>query len=246
MTLAWPRYRAVLPSPRPIIGMLIALPSIVILPLAWYITLSDTRGRSYLLWYQWFGLVLLSLGWFVSLAGFHATRRLLFPLLVLVLSLPVPSFITNPLQTQLQEITAVSSEATLKVIGEKVTRRGFVLTLPQGELGVAEACSGVKSLFSLAALGAFLASCVLSWVESATSCSPDGHRAARGADGERFVCGVMWVDSRTYRPTVHHGCLARCPELRFVTDWCPGTLVGLWLVEAKVAVHAPCGRSDGF
>ena len=156
-TFAWPRFRAVQATPHPIAGLLISLPSIVILPLAWYITLTDTRGRSYLLWYQWSGLVLLSLGWFVSLAGFHATRRLLFPLLVLVLSLPVPSLIMNPLQTQLQQITAVASETTLKLMGEKVTRRGFVLTLPQGELGVAEACSGVKSLFSLAALGAFLA-----------------------------------------------------------------------------------------
>ncbi len=156
-TLAWPQFRAVKAVPQPIIGLLIALPTLVILPLAWYFTLSDTRGRSYLLWYQWFGLLLLSLGYFVSLAGLHATRRLLFPLLVLVLSLPVPSLIMNPIQAQLQQITAVSSEATLKLIGENVTRRGFVLTLPQGELGVAEACSGVKSLFSLAALGAFLA-----------------------------------------------------------------------------------------
>ena len=101
--------------------------------------------------------MLLSLGWFVSLGGFRSTVRLLFPLSVLVLSLPVPSSVMTPLQNQLQQVTAVSSEAVLKLIGENVTRRGFVLTLPQGELGVAEACSGVKSLFSLAALGAFLA-----------------------------------------------------------------------------------------
>jgi exosortase len=157
MTLAWPRYLAAEARPRPVAGLLLALPVLLILPLSWYFTITDTRGRAYLLWYQWLGISLLTIGWFVSLRGFQATVRLLFPLMVLVLSLPIPSSILAPLQNQLQSITAVYSELTLRLIGESVTRRGFVLTLPHGELGVAEACSGVKSLFSLAALGAFIA-----------------------------------------------------------------------------------------
>jgi exosortase len=157
ITLAWPRYLSATSHPRPVAGLLVALPALLILPLSWYFTITDTRGRAYLLWYQWLGVALLATGWFVSLRGFRATVRLLFPLGVLVLSLPVPSSIMIPLQNQLQQITAVSSEWSLKLIGEQVTRRGFILTLPHGELGVAEACSGVKSLFSLAALGAFIA-----------------------------------------------------------------------------------------
>ena len=144
-TMAWPHYRSAVPHPRPYSGLSVLLPSLVILPLAWYFTMTDTRGRAYLLWYQWLGVSFMSLGWFVSLSGFRAASRLLFPLFVLVLSLPVPSSVMTPMQIRLQQVTAVSSEAVLKLIGEDVTRRGFVLTLPKGELGVAEACSGVKS-----------------------------------------------------------------------------------------------------
>jgi hypothetical protein len=49
------------------------------------------------------------------------------------------------LENQLQPVTTVSAEAFLKPIGESVTRRRFVLTLPLGEVSVAEACwTGVR------------------------------------------------------------------------------------------------------
>jgi EpsI family protein len=45
----------------------------------------------------------------------------------------------------------------LPVLGVAVERSGFILRLPGGDLGVAEACSGVRSVTALTAIAAFVA-----------------------------------------------------------------------------------------
>src|SRR5207248_6595097 len=47
--------------------------------------------------------------------------------------------------------------AVLSALGVPVERAGHVLCLPGGELGVVEACSGVRSVTALTALAAFVA-----------------------------------------------------------------------------------------
>ena len=62
-----------------------------------------------------------------------------------------------PLQFWLQSATTSAATFVLPMLGVAVERNGFVLSLPNGDLGVAEACSGVRSVTALTAIAAFVA-----------------------------------------------------------------------------------------
>src|SRR5262249_4090890 len=75
----------------------------------------------------------------------------------LFFSLPLPQRLEGPVQAVLQDATTGLAAAALPRLGAPVTRTGFVLHLPAGDLGVIEACSGLKSVTALVALAAFVA-----------------------------------------------------------------------------------------
>ena len=62
-----------------------------------------------------------------------------------------------PIQARLKEYTTTATAATLPAIGIPAERRGHVLVLPSGKLGVVDACSGVRSVTALAAIALFVA-----------------------------------------------------------------------------------------
>ena len=74
-------------------------------------------------------------------------RRISFPILFLLLAIPIPfvDIITPPMQT----IAAVSSSSVANLIGIPVQREGFVLNIPTGKFEVAVECSGINSIISL-------------------------------------------------------------------------------------------------
>lgn len=85
-------------------------------------------------------------------------RHLAFPIGFLLFMVPVPPTWIAPLILQLQLFVSDVSLRILHALGVAVTRQGNVLILPSGEsLFVAEACSGVTSVITLAPLGVLLA-----------------------------------------------------------------------------------------
>ncbi|MBV8051954.1 MAG: exosortase [Acidobacteriaceae bacterium] len=95
-------------------------------------------------------LFLLS-GIIVFLAGWRHLFAMLFPLGFLVLMAPSPTvvdWLTLPLQ-----LTASTTAAfLLKLAGVSVIQQGNILLVPGARLQVAEACSGIQSLFCLFSL----------------------------------------------------------------------------------------------
>jgi exosortase B len=85
--------------------------------------------------------------------GVRAVRALWFPLFFIVFMIPLPGFIvdviTGPLKQQVSEL----AEAALYTAGYPVARSGVTLTIDQYQLLVADACSGLHSMFSLSAMG---------------------------------------------------------------------------------------------
>src|SRR5207244_4037301 len=57
----------------------------------------------------------------------------------------------------LQDGTTTVAAATLPALGIPTARAGHVLRLPSGELGVVEACSGVRSVTAILAVAVLLA-----------------------------------------------------------------------------------------
>ena len=85
-------------------------------------------------------------------------RRLALPIAFLLFMVPVPPGWITPIILQLQLFVSDVSLRILNALGILASREGNVLLLPSGEsLFVAEACSGVTSIVTLAPLGVLLA-----------------------------------------------------------------------------------------
>jgi exosortase len=93
------------------------------------------------------GIVVLFLGWSFLRAGLAAW-------LILFLMVPIPAIIFNQLTLPLQLLASRVAAAALPLAGVPVLREGNILHLPSMSLEVADACSGIRSLFSLVSLAA--------------------------------------------------------------------------------------------
>jgi exosortase len=71
-----------------------------------------------------------------------------FPLLFFLIALPMPSMIEGPLIHGLQQKVATANVEILNLAGIPAKRTGSLIQLPNGIVGVNEACSGIRSLQS--------------------------------------------------------------------------------------------------
>jgi exosortase len=100
-------------------------------------------------------LLILLAGLVLAFGGTQLLRELRFPLLVLLLAIPIPSLIFNQLTIPLQTLASKLATALLPLFGVPVLREGNVINLASMSLEVAEACSGIRSLMSLFTLAVF-------------------------------------------------------------------------------------------
>jgi exosortase len=96
------------------------------------------------------GLVLLLMG--------RAVYRLVaFPLLFLFMAVPLPQSLVNVISFPLQLVAADIAVSTLQAFGFAILREGNIIHLPNHQLFVADACSGLRSLMALGTLGVVFA-----------------------------------------------------------------------------------------
>jgi len=84
--------------------------------------------------------------------GTRCTRKLAFPLFLLVFMVPIPAIVYTQITFPLQLLASRVAEAALGLIGIPVFRDGNILELSSQRLSVVEACSGIRSLLSLSFL----------------------------------------------------------------------------------------------
>jgi exosortase B len=92
-------------------------------------------------------------GVMLILCGTEGLRRAWFPLLFLAFMVPLPGIILDALTGQLKEMLSAISVDLLRTFGYPAARSGVVIVVGQYQLLMADACSGLHSLISLAALG---------------------------------------------------------------------------------------------
>lgn len=128
------------------------------------------------LWVVVFGLLLFILSWLSSLDfaqgismlvvlwgsilflyGKQVARLLTFPICYLVFMIPLPAIVWNRLSVPLSLVASSISAKLMELMGLVVYREGNIITLPNITLQVVEACSGLRSLVTMMALGAALA-----------------------------------------------------------------------------------------
>ena len=102
-------------------------------------------------------LVFLLCGIVLFLYGWEWLKGLALPLGFLFFMIPLPYIIYDAIAFPLKLFVAKFSVITLKLMGVVVLREGNIIMFPETVLEVADACSGLRSLMSLLALGVALA-----------------------------------------------------------------------------------------
>jgi exosortase len=97
-------------------------------------------------------LLLLIAGLVIFFRGWRWLRAVLFPWAFLILMIPIPAIVFAQITFPLQILASQIAAALLPMAGVPVLREGNVIFLPAMPLEIAEACSGIRSLLSLAAL----------------------------------------------------------------------------------------------
>jgi exosortase/archaeosortase family protein len=94
-------------------------------------------------------------------ARVRLTALFLFPVLIWFVSAPMVSVVENQLSLFLLHKVVTVVSFVFDMLGMPVEQEGNVLLLPTGRVGVAEACSGIRSLTACLFAGSFLAAVFL-------------------------------------------------------------------------------------
>jgi exosortase A len=106
------------------------------------------------------GLLLMLQGAVIACLGKSVSRGLAFPIFYTLFLVPAGEEIVPMMQT----VTAEMCMALLALVGIPAHIEGIFISIPTGLFEVAEACSGVKFLVAMVALGALVANlCFRSW-----------------------------------------------------------------------------------
>jgi exosortase len=97
-------------------------------------------------------LIVLAAGMVIFFFGWTMLRAVLFPLAFLLLMVPIPAIVFSQITFPLQILASKAAASTLPLLGVPVLREGNIINLPSMPLEVAQACSGIRSLLSLATL----------------------------------------------------------------------------------------------
>jgi exosortase len=144
--LAWERRERLCElAPQPsVTGLLIVLGSVAVLA-------AGTLGAE--LFLMRVSMIGVLAGAIVFLYGWPHLKTLAFPVVFLLLMIPLPALIFNQVAFPLQLLASRAGEMALSVLRIPVLREGNVIVLAHTTLEVAEACSGIRSLVSLLTLG---------------------------------------------------------------------------------------------
>jgi len=98
-------------------------------------------------------LFLMLAGVLLVMRGWSSVRAFWFMLLFIAYLLPLPGIFVDAVTGPLKQHVSVIAEQILYAAGYPIGRSGVVLTVGQYQLLVADACSGINSMFSLSAIG---------------------------------------------------------------------------------------------
>jgi exosortase len=119
----------------------------VLVALGWFLSRLGFYNQIQAAWHL--GAVLVPLGAALSLVGRDLIRRFLPAFAVLVFLVPIPGAIRHRIAAPMMTTTARITEEVSNVLGVPVDRSGNRLTINGCDVNVAEACNGLRMVFSL-------------------------------------------------------------------------------------------------
>lgn len=98
-------------------------------------------------------LIPMLIGILLLMRGWEAVRAMWFPLVFIFFLIPLPGLLVEIITGSLKQHVSGIAEEILYAAGYPIARIGVMLSIGQYKLLVADACSGLNSMFSLSALG---------------------------------------------------------------------------------------------
>jgi exosortase D (VPLPA-CTERM-specific) len=141
--LKWPQIRGLLWRPSPL-GLLFIAAGFSLYIIGEFAAENYVPRISFLVVLT--GLLFLMGGW-------QLVRLLLFPLFLMVIMVPLPEIAQKRLTLPLQLISSSLATTMLQIVGIPAFRQGNVIDLGVRQMQVVEACSGLRYILSLFALG---------------------------------------------------------------------------------------------
>jgi exosortase B len=92
-------------------------------------------------------------GVLLAMRGWPAVRAYWFMLIFIAYLVPLPGIFVDAVTGPLKQNISAIAEQLLYSAGYPIARSGVVLTIGQYQLLIADACSGINSMFSLSAIG---------------------------------------------------------------------------------------------
>ena len=112
-------------------------------------------------------LIILLAGVVGILLGKNSLKIFLFPLFLLLLAIPLPAIVVNSLTLPLKALVSSLASEMLRAIGVSILQEGNILQTPQITLEVVNACSGIRSVFSLFVLALLFCSDMDGYIQKA-------------------------------------------------------------------------------
>jgi exosortase len=112
-------------------------------------------------------LIILLAGIIGFLLGKNVLKACLFPLFLLLLAIPLPAIVVNSLTLPLKALVSPLAAEMLRAMGVSILQEGNILKTPQIMLEVVNACSGIRSVFSLFVLALLFSSDMDGYIQKA-------------------------------------------------------------------------------
>ena len=101
------------------------------------------------------------LAWGLAVAGPRTVRHFFFPLAFFFIAVPLPNSLREPVVLTLQSLVASVNVEVLKLMGIPAVKSGNLITLARTQVGVDEACAGIRSLQSSVMVALFVGDLVI-------------------------------------------------------------------------------------
>jgi exosortase len=128
-------------------GALLILPAIPVF--IWAFARKATLEPNDFLTAITFSIICVWISGFAVCFGMRAVRAAIFPLSLLLLMIPLPTFALDAATRYLQQGSTEITWWLLQAVGEPSLKEGFLIHLPKLTIFVAEECSGIRSSVAL-------------------------------------------------------------------------------------------------
>lgn len=171
-------------------------------------------------------------------ARFRVAALFIFPVLVWAISAPIVSAVESQISLFLLRKVVTVVAFTFDMLGYPLEQQGNVLMLPKGPVGVADACSGIRSLTACLFAGSFLGAAFFDkfWKKALLVAASMGFAFVMNLGRSLFLTGWAYA----HGPDAISGTVHDAAGYAVLGLTCAGLLALVWLLNLKLvsANHA--------